>query len=419
MNVHTPADNARSLTIAQLVVSIFGLITLVVVFICLVVLLLIAPLTREFSIEQIDQLHGILWITLAAFLLTLPSLITSIHLLSGRPTRRVPRGMFLAASIALVCLAPLVLLGRLVSDSANWQWLLKVINIFIAFIPLWWLLELGRLRLARCSAQRQWGVTVFSFYITLPVVVIVEIILFVLIVLLAAVWLVQQPEFSPLLEQFERAFASGSFNPQNFTFDWLPLLEKPGVIVVIVLSISLVVPVMEELLKPLGIWALVKRGLTPLDGFVAGMLCGASFALFESLFSLSSVSGEEWLFIVTGRAGTGLLHLTLTGFNGWALASSWKDGKTARVALTYILTVFVHGAWNLFAMVMGLSMTGEELHLSVSPVLSASAPWVLGSLALGMLVMLMVMNWRLRRAPAVSPSSAAPPPLPAATRGLE
>lgn len=70
-------------------------------------------------------------------------------------------------------------------------------------------------------------------------------------------------------------------------------------------------------------------------------------------------------------------------------------------------------------MVMGLSMTGEELHLSVSPVLSASAPWVLGSLALGMLVMLMVMNWRLRRAPAVSPSSAAPPPLPAATRGLE
>ena len=418
MKTYAPADNARPLSIAQLVVSIINLSLLLVAFIGLVILLLFAPEMQDFSIYQTNQLRGMLWIIAAAFLLTLPSLISSIQRLSGKPVRLIPRGLFLAASIALVLMAPLVLLGNHLSDSANGQWLFGGINVLIVFIPLWWLLELGRLRLARENAQRQWGVSTFSFYITLPVVMVVELIILGIGLLLAEVWIVQQPEFAPLLRQLEQAFANGSFDLQDFSFDWLPLLQKPGVIIAIVIGASLVVPLIEELLKPLGVWALIKREITPAGGFIAGMICGASFALLESLFSLSAVSGEDWLFTVAGRAGTGLLHLTLSGFNGWALASSWKDAKNARVGLTYIITVLVHGAWNLFAMAMGFSMVGEELQLDVDPALSASAPWVLGALALVMLVGLIVMNLRLRRA-AVVPPVVTVPPLPITPGGLE
>jgi len=418
MKTYAPADNARPLSIAQLVVSIINLALLVVAFFGLVILLLVAPEMQGFSIDQTDQLRGMLWIIAAAFLLTLPSLISSIRRLSGKPVRLIPRRLFLAASLALVLMAPLVLLGNHLADSANGQWLFGVINVLIVFVPLWWLLELGRLRLARDSAQRQWGISTFSFYITLPVVMVVELIILGIGLLLAAVWMVQQPEFAPMLRQLEQAFSNGSFDLQDFSFDWLPLLQKPGVIIAIVSGASLVVPLIEELLKPLGVWALIKRGITPAGGFIAGMICGASFALLESLFSLSAVSGEDWLYTVAGRAGTGLLHLALTGFNGWALASSWKDGKNARVGLTYIITVLIHGAWNLFAMVMGFSMVGEELQLDIDPALSASAPWVLGTLALVMLVGVILMNLHLRRATAEHPFAPVPP-LPIAPGGLE
>lgn len=418
MNTAIPVDNARSLTIAQLIVSIFGLTLLAVGFIGLSILLLVAPAAQEFSLEQSGQLRGMLWILFAAILLTIPALVTSIRRLSGRPVRSLPRGLFLAASIALALVPVAVWSGSHLASSGRWQWLLGLLNILIVFVPLWWFLELGRFRLERSSAQRQWGVTTFSFFITLPVVIVVEIVILGIGLLLAAFWLVQQPEFAPLLQQIERAIFQGSFDPQSITFDWLPLLQKPGVIAAILLGAVLVVPLIEELLKPLGVWALIKRGLTPAGGFIAGMISGAAFGLLESLFSLSAVSAQDWLFTVVGRVGTGLLHLTLTGFNGWALVSSWKDGKSMRVGLSFIISVLVHGAWNLFAMLMGLNMVGEELELGVNPALAASAPWVLAALALAMLAALLVMNLRLRRAARV-PALTPPPPLPFSPGGME
>lgn len=411
-------DNARSLTIAQLVMSIIGLTLLAVTLIGVSILLLVAPAAQEFSNEQTNQLRGILWIILAAILLTIPSLITAIRRLTGQPVRSLPRGLFLVASITLVLIAPVVLLGNHLSKTAGGHWLFGLLNVFIIFIPLWWFLELGRLRLNRGSAQRQWGVTAFSFFITLPVVIVVEMIILGIGLLIGAVWLVQQPEFAPMLQQLEQVFSSGALDPQDLAFDWLPLLQKPGVIVAFILGAALVVPLIEELLKPLGVWALIRRELTPAGGFTAGMICGAAFALLESLFSLSAVSGGEWLYTVAGRAGTGLLHLTLTGFNGWALAASWKDGGFSRVGFTYFITVLVHGAWNLFAMLMGLNMLGGELPVNVNPALSASAPWVLGALAIGMLAALLIMNLRLRRATNVH-ARTLPPPLPVTPGGME
>jgi RsiW-degrading membrane proteinase PrsW (M82 family) len=214
----------------------------------------------------------------------------------------------------------------------------------------------------------------------------------------------------------QQGLFNGSFDPQSLTIDWMSLLQRPAVVGAILLAAVLVVPLIEELLKPLGVWVLKSRGLSPAGGFTAGMICGAIFALLESLFSLSAISGEEWLYTVVGRVGTGLLHLALTGFNGWALAASWRDGRYLRIGITYILTVLVHGVWNLFAMLMGLNMVGDELELNVNPVLTASAPWVLVALAFAILAALFLLNRHLRHAQ--TPVSS-PPPLPVTTERLE
>ncbi len=416
MNTTVATDSARPLTIAQLILSLAGLMLLLAGFIGLSVLLLIAPAEAGFSGEQVNQLRSMLWILAATALLTIPSLVSSIRRLGGKPPRAVSRKLFLFSSIALLLTTLLVYMGKSLATTSAFQWLTGLLNILIVIIPLWWFFELGRLQLSRTSAQRQWGVSTFTIFVTLPVVIIVELVVLGIGLVMASIWMVQQPEFAPFLQQIEQGLFFNSFDPQNLAIDWMSLLQRPGVIGAILMAAALVVPLIEELLKPLGVWVLKNRGLTPAGGFVAGMVGGATFALLESLFALSAISGDEWLYTVVGRVGTGLLHLTLTGFNGWALAASWRDGRYMRIGITYVLTVLVHGAWNLFAMLMGLNMLGDELQLSVNPTLTASAPWILSALALAMLVALFLMNRHLRRAQ--TPVSA-PPPLPVTLVGLE
>lgn len=416
MNTTVSTDSARPLTIAQLILSLAGLMLLLAGFIGLSVLLLIAPAEAGFSGEQVNQLRSMLWILAATALLTIPSLVSSIRRLGGKPPRAVSRKLFLFSSIALLLTTLLVYMGKSLATTSAFQWLTGLLNILIVIIPLWWFFELGRLQLSRTSAQRQWGISTFTIFVTLPVVIIVELVVLGIGLVMASIWMVQQPEFAPFLQQIEQGLLFNSFDPQNLAIDWMSLLQRPGVIGAILMAAALVVPLIEELLKPLGVWVLKNRGLTPAGGFVAGMVGGATFALLESLFALSAISGDEWLYTVVGRVGTGLLHLTLTGFNGWALAASWRDGRYMRIGITYVFTVLVHGAWNLFAMLMGLNMLGDELQLSVNPTLTASAPWILSALALAMLVALFLMNRHLRRAQ--TPVSA-PPPLPVTLVGLE
>ena len=74
--------------------------------------------------------------------------------------------------------------------------------------------------------------------------------------------------------------------------------------------------------------ALAGKGLTDQEGFVAGLLCGAGFALLENLLYFMNVgTAEEWLFMVIGRAGTGVLHMFGSALMGWGLARTWREGK--------------------------------------------------------------------------------------------
>lgn len=394
---------SRALTIAQLVVSILGILLSLGSFFALAIMLATSS-NETFTEPEGTQLINILWVILAVILLTIPSLVSSIRFLAGKTPRPPARRGLLFASLALLLVPLLVLLSTRLSSNPSNAWLNAVLNILTVIIPIWWFLELGRFRLSTGSVQRQWGLSTFSIFITLPVVILVEIIILGIGLVFAVLWLVQQPEFAPFISQFNGQFPFDLGSLDNLSFDLLPLLSRPEVIAAILAAIVLVVPLIEELLKPLALWLLHKRGLTPAEGFAAGLICGAAFALLESLFSVSAVLPGDWLYTVTGRVGTGLLHIFTAGLNGWALASTWQDGRQLRVGMTYILTVLIHGAWNFFAVLMGLHNL-EDVPLSLSPALAASAGWVLIGLAVTMLITLVFINVRLRR---ITP----PPPLP-------
>src|SRR4030067_2197270 len=95
----------------------------------------------------------------------------------------------------------------------------------------------------------------------------------------------------------------------------------------------------------LGGWCLGGSRLPPAEGFTAGILCGAGYALVESLI-LSVDGGEQWVSLVFARIGTAVVHPLTSGLTGWALAYAWRENRYLRLGAAYLGAVLLHGLWN-------------------------------------------------------------------------
>jgi hypothetical protein len=183
-----------------------------------------------------------------------------------------------------------------------------------------------------------------------------------------------------------------------------PYLLNPVAIILMLLAVSVFIPLVEELVKPVGIWLLRKRPPTPQEGFALGVISGAGFALFESLIALASSDGN-WGVAFLARVGGGLIHTLNTGLMGWAIASFWRERRFGRLARIYGLVVFLHGLWNamtVLSVVGGLrALTSpSQVDLLGSGMMLVSVA-ALGVLAVGGLIALVVFNLRMRSAPVV------------------
>ncbi|HAV77982.1 MAG TPA: hypothetical protein DCX53_11590 [Anaerolineae bacterium] len=155
------------------------------------------------------------------------------------------------------------------------------------------------------------------------------------------------------LELFSRQFMF--IDPEsNEAIDLImPYLTKPGAIIIAFTLFSLIVPVMEEALKPLGVWLLAGKLKTQAHGFALGALCGAGFALVETL----NISGQtdQWAGVLFARIGTGAMHITTSALMGAGIVSAWHEKRYLRLFSTYLFAIFIHGLWNAVALINGFS----------------------------------------------------------------
>jgi hypothetical protein len=133
-----------------------------------------------------------------------------------------------------------------------------------------------------------------------------------------------------------------------------PYLKNPVIIFIGLAFLSGLVPLIEEFFKPLGVWLLGKKLVTPADGFAAGLLAGSVFALVESLGQVGSMTGMDWMVVEIGRGGADLLHIFTTGMMGWALVSAWRNKKIWLAGLTFLGAIITHGLWN--GLVLGIGI---------------------------------------------------------------
>jgi hypothetical protein len=395
-------------SVAQLIISIIGFSTSLLCALAFVLLIKFANSMQSFGGQTDQSIYNFVWLSVFLSLIAIPSLVLSIRRLARLPIYNHPRSNLFAASIAFLVVIPLGYLAHIYPNLLTNSFLKVLFSFFMVTLPLWWFLELGQNKLVKSSSQRFWGLFNFQIFAGLPLVIIVEFTLLTLGIAFGSIVLFKLNTFAPLLMTLQTQMMIDPTNMNSVIEQFGTLLQDPGVLAAIFFSLSIVTPLVEEILKPLALWFFIKRDWSETEGFSAGLVCGAAFALVESVSAVASLPQENWTLLLIARIGTGLLHTLTTGLTGWALVSAWKNGNYKRLGVTYLISMSLHGVWNFFALMSGLG-TNLQIFANLSLTgISSIAPWVLGGLFVAMLAALTLMNQRIRS----TQFPPFPPPLP-------
>ncbi len=341
-------------------------------------------------------------------LLAVPSVVLSLLRLIERPAPGWASRPWIdihAAPRRTTVFLLIVILWGLAITAGSWaanqagygQLALAPLFALVVGLPVAAYLVLGAGGLAGGSPQRRWGILGAGLAGTSLVVLLVELLTFGLVAVALLVLLASQPDSLINLNRLVQRIANAQITPENLGRILRPYLQ-PWLVFAGVAIVSGLAPLIEELLKPLPLWLFSRRALTPAEGFVGGLLCGAGFALFESLGDLVNVTGQSWAVSAVGRAGTDLLHMVNTGLMGWALALAWTERRYLRLALTYLLVVGIHGLWNTISLAVGLLplVTPAQAFLR-QPGISTGLVAALVAMYLGLLILLITANRQLAR----------------------
>lgn len=151
------------------------------------------------------------------------------------------------------------------------------------------------------------------------------------------------------------------------------LLLFPPLWITIVTVYVIVAPVVEELIKAVGVIGLSYRKPAIAEIFVWGLASGAGFALYENLFNpLAALSEpnvwQAWASVMVLRIGATMMHCLCVGITvtGW---QRFRTGNNLTEFLSaYGLSVLMHAIWNGIiagALILGILSqvpTGELLY---------------------------------------------------------
>lgn len=241
----------------------------------------------------------------------------------------------------------LVGVGYLTSKNTLLTWtLLPIIHVSATGLAVLWLITLGIRGLPVGSKQRSWGIFSAGMVIAPGLSLVVELVVIVGISFAGLTYLARDPAVAQDLMQLSEGYMANPDQSPDAILAFLePFWNEPAVLFGVLLVVAVMVPLVEELFKPVGVWLVAGKGLTPAQGFAAGILSGAGFGLFET-FTLSATSGEDWSLLVLARIGTSIIHVVTTGVTGWGLALAWQEKRYMRLGLAYLMAVAIHAIWN-------------------------------------------------------------------------
>lgn len=306
--------------------------------------------------------------------------------------------IFAAFGMTIISIGVGAMITLLDHQVLSWVFL-PTLTIFVIVPPVWLIFALGAHGLALGARWRFFSIFGIGLTAAPLIIIILEFIVLFFGALGAAIYVgVTQPEAFAELKFVAEQLANLT-NEEAMLELLAPYLTNPMILAVGIGYIAVVVPLIEELIKPLGVWLFAKQIESPAQGFALGLLSGAAFALFESL-NASADASVSWGAIATARAGTSLLHITLSGIMGWGIVSAFKEKQYGRFFGAYFAAFLIHGMWNGAAAGTGISAIGEAL--GKPEWLFTFAPALLCGLlilGIGMFVVLIAANRKLKHTP--------------------
>jgi hypothetical protein len=327
-------------------------------------------------------------------LLLVPSAWYSLRRLMGRPVQQSPAILRRFRPTLLIFFFPLLVgAGYLVTQNSAMSWLLlPPIHVLAVGLPILWLAYLAVRDLPVGSPQRGWGSFASGLALSPLLILVAELVALLMGVGGSIVVLMMRPELAETVNDLAERLSTSAASPEIVLRILQPVVSNPMVIFTVLVFGAVIVPLIEEALKPVGVWLLAGRKLVPAEGFALGALSGTGYALIESLFLASS--SQDWAFVIFARIGTSAMHILTAGMVGWALASAWQGGRYARLGATYLLAVVLHGLWN------GLTLTNLFAGMIETPAsdpgffmqIGEIAPYLLGGLAGAALLAILWVN---------------------------
>jgi len=192
-----------------------------------------------------------------------------------------------------------------------------------------------------------------------PLVVVLEVLLFAILALATGLVMGLTPQGGAWLRELAENLTTPGWaeEPSNL---WRTL-RSPPILLLIVTGVIVVAPLIEELLKALGVLFLSYRRPTRAQAFTWGIACGAGFAVVESLFN-GIAFPSDWGTTMLLRVGATLIHCLGSGLMGMG----WYHLLAARQIRywvgAYLASVGLHSLWNLVALgVMGARLLAPTI----------------------------------------------------------
>lgn len=322
--------------------------------------------------------------------------------------RRRNYGLILTV-VVFILLAGVLLLGNWSAQNNRLTWLLVPLNLLATGLPALWIIYIGTHGLIPDTPRHKWGVFA-SGLVSGPVIILVlELLLLVFMGILTIFWIMLNPNLANQLYGVVIRLQNAGQDMNAVISQLIPFMLNPGVIFLIFAFISVLIPIIEEALKPIGVWFLSGQKLSPAQGFGYGVLSGAGFGLFENL-GYTSGAGTDWALLASTRISTILLHCFTAGLMGWALASAWSERRYLRLGITYAIAVIVHGLWNGLAVLSAApslpSISNVTLPAYIQPIGTYSSD---GIIVIGVIILVLYLGANtilLRSSP---PAAFAPP----------
>jgi RsiW-degrading membrane proteinase PrsW (M82 family) len=345
-----PPGEIYALVVSWVVISL-GALSIVGGLLALLGLLLIASSGPSLDLSILGSLSGFIVAPLLGGILALFYGITRVM---HRPSRRItlPRSWVFLALTALALGTGVVLwdLHRVLGSA------LAVLPLVIlsGTLPAFAILAYGIRRLGGASTRRHLWMSLFYGATLAPLLAII------LETILAIVTFIA-------FEATGHPLGSGILN-----LDSNPSTTAELIFTLIMLSV--IAPVVEEGLKPLGAVLIIGRIGSAAEAFLLGLAAGIGFAVFETLGYISS--GEvDWVVVAIERIGAGLLHGLGAGFAalGWYYLIRGKGVRLRWLrgfgGIAYaMLQHAVFNASNLIGLIPGLDkLLSQPIHLGDLP----------------------------------------------------